>query len=91
MTTQSPPLRVTTCVITHRAMTRTDQTIYIIAAILFVGAMLAYLMWPAPNLDGMSEREKCAYSVHYKNRGGSPEACRNQNTDAAVERLMRGH
>ena len=71
-------------------MTRTQQTWSIIGAIAAAAIFLAWVLWPAPNLDGMTAYEKCSYSSYYANRGGSAEACRTAEVDAARARLMRG-
>lgn len=72
-------------------MTRTQQTAWIVGAIVAVALIFAFIFWPEPNLDGMDPSQKCEYRSHYKNRGGSPEACKKLVVDAAVQRLMRGY
>lgn len=73
-----------------QGMTRTQQTAWIVGAIVVVGLFLALVLWPAPSLDGMDEMQKCTYSSYYEGHGGSVDACREQVVDAARARLMGG-
>lgn len=76
---------------TPQGMTRTQQTFTIVGALVAIAAFFAFVFWPAPNLDGLSPYERCAYSSYYKNRGGSQAACEQIEGDAATARLMRGY
>ena len=70
-----------------KEMGRGMQTGLIVGSIALVGAILGAVLYE-PNLDGMSSYDKCSYRSHYKNRGGSAEACRSAVTDDAVRYLM---
>ena len=72
-------------------MTRAQQTTWIVGTILAAAILLTWIMWPAPNLDGMHPVDKCDYSSYYKNRGGSVPACKEIEYRNAADRLMRGY
>lgn len=70
-------------------MTRGQQTAWIVGAVVLVGAILAFVLWPAPNLDGLSEFKKCSYYSFYKNRGGTVDKCQENVAREGREQLMR--
>jgi hypothetical protein len=71
-------------------MTRTQYG-GLIAAIIFSALFLAWAMWPAPNLDGLSGFEKCKYASWYRTHGGSYQACYDAELEAAKQRLRSSY
>lgn len=59
-------------------MTRTQQTAWIVGAIVAVGLILAIILWPQPDFGSMGPFEKCEYSKYYKDLGGDPVACKGE-------------
>ena len=70
-------------------MTRTQQTAWIVGAIVAVGLILTFILWPEPNLDGMDDMQKCNYSSYYQNRGGSPKVDAPTGPITAVGKLAK--
>lgn len=68
-------------------MTRKQQTAWIAGAIIAVGIFLAFVLWPAPNLDGLSNYDKCAYSSYRSTHGGTLDECQAQAAADARARL----
>lgn len=71
----------------NKEMSRAAQMSTIVGAVAVVGAVVGGLLYE-PNLDGMSRMEKCEYRSYYKNRGGNPGACKDQELQSSVRYLM---
>jgi len=68
-------------------MTRVQQTIWIIAAMVILAAGLAWVMWPAPDFANMESGKRCDYSAWYENHGGTAARCHHDDIRAAARRL----